>query len=1461
MLGQKLYELTTPQKSIWNLEQFYKNTPVNNIGGTIIIKEKIDFIILEQAINKFIELNDSFNIRLHYTEEGTIKQFFSNFTYNKFDLINLNSYADLQKREKELAEYSFSLLNAPLYNFTMFKFPDGTGGIIMIVHHLIADAFSCNLTGNGIAYIYNCIINNLPMPIYESYKDYIEKEPEYINSNKFEKDKKYWEEVFETIPELVTLSTKGNKTVSAVEDISSKRETFIVEKELLNKIDVYCKENKISRYNFFMAVYSLYIGKINNINDFVIGTPILNRTNFKEKKMTGMFINTVPLRFVLKKDFSFKEYLAYVYSQSMDMLRHQKYSYEYILDQIRAKKSNIPSIYNILLSYQIGKSNPTDANINYTVNWTHADVNSDELDIHLFEYDDCDNSLNIAYDYQTKKFSKDDIYSLHERIINIINQVISTSQIQLSEIKLVTEEEENFILNKYNTQEELNIDKTVIDMFEEQATRTPNNIAIVKDDLEINYSNLNNMVNYLATFLINMGVQKGDNICLFFNNSIELVTSILAVLKLSCTYIPIDTNYPENRIEYLLKNSNSKFILTNSLFANKLNKNICNCIILSLEDIIKASSLKDYPNLLVKPTLDCNAYIIYTSGSTGNPKGVQINHENLANYINFASIQYVQNEVCNFPLYSSIAFDLTVTSVYTPICTGNTIYIYENSNPELLLKQIIEDKKVQIVKLTPAHLSLLKEINLTNSIIKKLVVGGDILSIQIASSITKLFNNNVLIYNEYGPTEATVGCMIYTYSTDDCNYYSSVPIGTPIINSNILVLNDDYNLIPLEYSGEMYIGGKCVSKGYLNLPEKTEKCFIPSPYRDGDILYSTGDISKLHQNGIMEYIGRKDFQVKINGYRIETGEIESKILSYVETNSTIIENLEDSSTSDTSTDYTTINTSIKSCYVTAIDIDDSKVLCAYFVSDVDINLNSLKNHLLESLPLYMVPKFFIPVNEIPLTVNGKVNKTLLPLPIKNDTVEYIPPSNELECFLHDTIVSILKIKKISVTQNLFDYLIDSLTIIKMQTKLYSLGINVDTQAFYNYPTIRDIANYIMNKSDKNLSTLSDIEKINIPEIRKINETKHLEYKNILFFGTTGFVGIHILHELLENTNAHIYCVIREKDNINSIERFKQKYSFYYNNLDEILDRITPVTGDLNSENFGLLDQTYNELSNTIDCVFSTAAIVKHFGNQELFYNTNVLGTQKIVDFCVTNNVPLHYISTLSISGYGLTTVHSAVFSENDFYINQNYEENIYVKTKFQAESIILNACKVQNLKASIYRIGNITNRYSDGVFQENASENAFLNRISSIINLKVVPRDLLNYKLEFTPVDCLANFIVKLCTNMEYNINIYHLFNNNYITFGDFINIIQSYGYKINLVSLDEFKNAIINSSVSSFGITNYLSAIANTEDSILIINNIYTNKLLENLGLNWPKINDEYINKILTYLKTFNFIGDTYEK
>lgn len=1424
------YNLTTPQQSIWAMEQFYKNTSINNICGTFVVKDTLNFNILEKAINTFIDTNPSFNLRLFFEEDGSIKQYFINHEFQKIDLISLNNNEELSKLEKDLVNKPFSLLNSDLFKFVMYKFPDGTGGVIAVAHHLIADAFTASILTNKLLYIYNGLLNKQELTYDNcSYEDYILSEKEYKESVRFEKDKAYWKNIFSTFPEIASLSIKTNKKYDTIQNCVSSRESFEIDSSTLSRINSYCKNHRISKYNFFMAVYSLYIGKVNDLNDFTIGTPILNRKNFKEKNTTGMFINTLPFRCTFKENETFIEYLSEVASNSLNMLRHQRYSYEYILKDIREENYNIPTLYNILLSYQIGRSDHSETDIDYTVHWTHSDSNADELDIHIFDYDNDERVLTIAYDYQLKKHSKQDILDLHKRITNIIEQVLEDSSLKLSQYELVTPEEKDFILNKYNSSDNIEITNTVIDLFEEQVFKNPDKIAISKNGTNFTYAEFNNMVNSTVEYLKENGLMPHDNVCLFFNNSIELVVAIFAVLKSSACYIPIDVSYPNDRISYIIQDSGSKLILTNSENVNKLNELTKYSLLLDL-DFIKSKATKEYPNLTIKPTLTDLAYTIYTSGSTGKPKGVKIAHESLANYILWSQKTYVKDEVTNFPLYSSISFDLTVTSVFTPLISGYAIYVYENDKPQLLLKDIIDDKKVQLIKLTPAHLTLLLDV-VTDTIVTKLIVGGDILTTETCKKITTLFNNNVSIFNEYGPTEATVGCMTYVYTFEDENMYTSVPIGIPGDNATILLLNNDLNLIPFGYSGQMYIGGKCLSKGYVNLDKINKERFIPSPFKENETLYTAGDISKLYSNGIMEYVGRKDFQVKINGYRIETGEIQSKILNF---------------------------DSVKDCFVHVLESNQTHVLCAYYVSEKDFDLNDLRNYLISSLPKYMVPKYFVKVDKIPLTVNGKVDKASLPAPTNKTNQNYLAPESELEKLLHDIFALLLNVEKISVTDNLFDYMIDSLTIIKAQTKLYSLGYSIDTQVFYTYNSIREIANNINSKKMINDNTCQEYENLNISEIKHpINLTNN--YNNILLFGSTGFLGIHLLHELLEHTNANIYCIIREKDNIDSIERFKQKYNFYFNDINTYLNRMTIITGDLLQENFNLNEQIYNSICSKIDCVFSSAAIVKHFGDEKIFYNTNVLGTQKIIDFCVENNVPLHYVSTLSVSGFGLVQTPSCNFTENDFYIKQNYKDNIYVKTKFEAEGRILTACKNNNLNASIYRVGNLSNRFSDGVFQENAYENAFLNRISSIINLKCIPEEILNYPMELTPVDLCAKYIIALSTISKDNLNIYHLFNQNYIKFKDFVDIAKINNFEIKKVSLKDFEEVLRNSNLNTFGIKNYISSIENPS-SLIILNNNYTNEILKSNNTIWPAINTDYINKIIEYLKNNKFIGETNE-
>ena len=744
----------------------------------------------------------------------------------------------------------------------------------------------------------------------------------------------------------------------------------------------------------------------------------------------------------------------------------------------------------------------------------------------------------------------------------------------------------------------------------------------------------------------------------------------------------------------------------------------------------------------------------------------------------------------------------------------------------MLLQEILNDNKVQIIKLTPAHLSLLLEC-LPNSNVTKLIVGGDILNIEICKKISNLFSNNIHIYNEYGPTEATVGCMIYEYQDKDKDYYASVPIGVPAANTKLFVLNDDLNLVPFGTIGQLYIGGKCLSKGYVKLRNVNSDRFIASPFNSNEKIYKTGDLVKLHKNGIMEYIGRSDFQIKINGFRIEIGEIQSKILNYP---------------------------GIKDCFINVIEKDNVKLLCAYYVCQKPINLKYLKEHLSRCLPSYMIPKYFILLDEIPLTHNGKVDKKLLPMPTNSGHDVFTSPSTKTEKEIHDIFCKLLNIEKMSVTANIFDYYVDSLIVIKAQTILYSKGFEVSSQTFYEHPSIRSLSEYLDNFSQtlqvQKVSSASLVKDISL--IAKPNSENKKEYQNILLLGVTGFLGIHVLYELLTTTSSTIYCIIRENDNLNAIQRFHNKFEFYFGK--EIFrryeDRIIPITGNLLKDNLGLYDEVYSHLGKIINCVISTAAIVKHYGNYDEFNSTNVIGTDRIIDFCLKYNIPMNYISTMSVSGYGLVKTPNTEFTENSFYIGQNYEDNVYVKSKFVAEQHIIEACMHKGLCCSIYRIGNITNRYSDGFFQQNYGDNAFLNRITSIIKLQCLPSCLENLKIELTPVDYCAKFIVKLLNNTPNNINIYHIYNDKTVELSYFINYLKkNYNINISNVSLEEFKEKMFQTNDNYFGITNYISTITDPAFNNLRLSNAETNKTLNKYGLDWPDITDEYINKIINYL------------
>ena len=789
-MESNVYNLTNPQKSIWFTEQFYKGTPIENITGCVIVLEKLNFKALQKAINLFVKTNDSFRLKFTMKDDKTF-QYLSSFSEFEIENVMVNTDEDIKDIENEMSNTPFEVLDNLLFSFKTFTFPDGHGGFVITAHHLISDAWTAGLVVNEIMDYYEKIINSQIIDNQNpSYLDYITSEQEYLNSEKFNKDKEFWNEIFKTVPEVATIPSINVENSNSSLSCKAKRKQFVIPKETMNLINEFCKQNKASAFNFFMAVLAIYLSRVSSLDDFTIGTPILNRGNFKEKQTTGMYISTIPFRISINHKISFAEFLSNISADFSKIFRHQKYPYQYLLEDLRKKDSSIPNLYNILLSYQNVRSNKQTSDINYESSWVGNNFISDDIDIHLYDMNDT-GDINIAYDYLISKYSIDDICSIHARFLYIINQVLENNDITLNEIEIVTPDEKKKILYDFNnTSADYPSDKTITQLFEEQVEKTPDNIAVVFEDQKLTYRELNERANSLANYLRSQKIGRNDIIGIMVNRSLEMIISILAVLKSGACYIPIDPEYPQDRIEYMLNNSNAKLLLTFKRLENKVTFD--NKLFVELDNELYNSN-KD--NLININEPDDLAYIIYTSGSTGKPKGVMLKHNNINNFIQGMCNVVDFNSRKTIVSVTTISFDIFVLESLLPLEKGLKIVIANENeqNDARLFNSLCLENNVNIIQTTPSRFQVLisnsNELNYLEGI-TDILVGGESFPKMLLEKLQQLTKAN--IYNVYGPTETTVWSTVKNL-TDE----TSITIGKPIANTRCYILDNNKKLLPI----------------------------------------------------------------------------------------------------------------------------------------------------------------------------------------------------------------------------------------------------------------------------------------------------------------------------------------------------------------------------------------------------------------------------------------------------------------------------------------------------------------------------------------------------------------------------------------------------------------------------------------------------------------------------------------
>ena len=1434
------YSLTFPQKNIWLVENFYDNKKINIISGSLYINSDFNVHLAEKTINKFVQLNDAMRLQINI-EEGMPNQKvmpYKKFIVEKID-VSKKTEEDIKKIKEDYISKPIEIINSELFSYLLLDRGNEKGEIFLKAHHLICDAWSVSKMGEGLSSIYQEFLNGIEREEeYPSYLNYIEKEREYLASDKSNKDKDFWQEYLSGFSEAV-----GIKNIPEGTTYEAKRYKYNLTEDVEKKVFGFCKETKCSPFTVFMVAIAIYIYRTTEKNDIVIGTPILNRSNFAEKNMQGMFVSTMPIRFKINEEETFIELCKKNALETMTLFRHQRYPYSKISEEHKENNGMKEKLYKMMVSYQNARTEFGDKE-KYEITWDFSGAIQDAIEVHIADLNN-DGKLNIFFDYLTDVFDEVEIKHLAKRIEEIIKDGIDNNK-TIETINIMPRDEEEKILNQFNnTKTNYPNNKTIIELFEEQVNIKPNDIALIFNKKEMTYSELNNKANQVATYLKTQNIKQDDCVAVTLDKSFELLIAILAILKIGAAYVPIDKLYNKERKKFILKDSMCKLnIVDNNEEPSIISK-------LNIKDF---EYIKDYVENPIREKINADdnlAYVMYTSGTTGKPKGVMVTNRNVVRLVkNTNYIEFKEDD--RIIQTGATVFDACTFEYWGALLNGLTLCLI--SKNEMLdpkkFKQFIKDNKITIMWLTSQLFNQFVDIDIEIfSSLRVLLTGGDVLSVKHINMVKEKYPN-LIIVNGYGPTENTTfsNCFII-----DKKYDKRIPIGPPVSNSTGYVLDSKNRLLPLFVEGEWVVGGDGVAKGYINNTELTKEKFIPDMFKSCGTLYKTGDIAKWLDKGIVDFIGRRDNQVKINGFRIELDEIKIAIQS--------------------------LSNDIKDVVVTVKNKENKKKIYSYITSKNKENVDFMKARLKAILPSYMVPTGILQVENIPLTTNGKVDFKQLPQIKSNEIsnqefIEY----NGIYKKIYELFSEILQEDNVGPYDNFFDIGGDSLSAVKLVTKAMGRDLLITYSDLYKYGTIKALGDMLETRIQKE-SMSADINNIDYTDINKlirknnisINQKVEIDFepKDILITGATGFLGAHILEQCLNNYKGNIYCLMRGSNIKFETNRLRQKMKFFFGDKYNTYfdNRIKVVLGDITTEKIFSNDIDLKDVNIIINC----AAYVKHFGSIEQFEAINSKGVENLCKCCVNNNIRLIHISTLSVSGNILETGQvqqdnikpNTIYNETNFYIGQDLD-NVYAYTKFLGEKVVYDYIINKNLDAKIMRMGNLTGRYTDGKFQPNVEENAFSNRIKTIIELGVMPQNILEFYLEFTPIDKAAE-AVRLLSTINADFNTFHIFNHKHaqMTFVD--EVFKEIGINLQHITkkemtilLEKYMNTEggyekIKGLILDINKNKELDYKPNT-----IVKSDFTIEVLKSLGFEWNDVTSEYIKNYINYLYKINFLkGD----
>ncbi|HET6244458.1 MAG: amino acid adenylation domain-containing protein [Bacteroidetes bacterium] len=1017
------YPLSAAQRRMYILNEFKGTGTTYNMPGVLSIEGNLNISKVENAFQQLIARQEAFRTTFEFKDDNAV-QIINEDVHFKIE-VEEASEDNIEDLIKDFVK-PFDLSKAPLLRVKLLKIKLEKYILFFDMHHIISDGVSMEILVKEFFAFYK---EEELSPLEIQYKDFAVWQDELTNTGKLEKLENYWLERFSD--DLTLLDFPLDFPRPAVQKFDGAHINFQLSLELTAALKKIARETGTTLYMVLLAAYKVLLSRWANQEDIIVGTPVAGRPAPELQNIIGVFINTLALRNSVASDKSFKEFLGELKQKVLKDFEHQEYQFENLIDKLKLKRDTSRNpLFDTMFTY--GEADEQQLKIDgLEINQYSFENKSSKFDI-TFGGAEKENQICIAIEYSTNLFKETTIKRFSNHFTNIISEIAINPAIKIKDIALLSDAEKQQVLVDFNqTAASFPTGKTVHEQIDEQAEKTPDNIALVFGEKQLSYKELKETTGNLAQVLRAKGVKRGDVVSIISSPSNELMISIFAILKAGAAYLPIDPSYPAERISYMLRDSNSKVLLTD-LESEMVDDFKGVLINIKQQEIYQGNGVCKNIN-----TVDDSAYIIYTSGSTGLPKGVVVQHKALNNLIHWHNKYHQLTEQDKGTKYAGFGFDASIIETFPYFVKGAALHILpDNLRLDLVrLNQYFEHNNITIAFLpTPVAEQF---IFLENKSLRVLNIGGDKLS--------KWNPTPYKIINNYGPSEFT--CVTSVYDVNQA--YANIPIGKPVSNSRVYVLDANYKPQPIGVKGEIFASGANLAQGYLHQPELTSEKFIPDPFNPGQLMYRTGDIGRWLPDGNLEFFGRTDHQVKIRGFRIELGEIQSILQTHP---------------------YIT-----KAVVLDRKDEEGNKFLCAYIVANQEISPADLRQYLGKQLPEYMVPAYFIELEDLPLTQNGKTDlNKLREIKLEGNiitTAEFVPPSTETEEKLVKIWQQVLKMDTIGIKDNFFELGGNSLKIVKLLKSIEDVFPGaVEISDLFDKSTIEQLAALVDSKNNTSAET-------------------------------------------------------------------------------------------------------------------------------------------------------------------------------------------------------------------------------------------------------------------------------------------------------------------------------------------------------------------------------------------------------